>query len=111
VSGSVADDLIARGHRVTWADEPLGGFQAVQIDSNAAPCMARRIIARTASRWRRDQDGTNNDVGSDTMSETAADAILSIEQLTLALPATPIEPCRRGGLAHAAPAADPLRCR
>src|SRR6266700_4128196 len=49
--------------------------------------MARRIIARTASRWRRDQDGTNNDVGSDTMSETAADAILSIEQLTLALPA------------------------
>ena len=35
VSGSVADDLIARGHRVTWADEPLGGFQAVQVDSNS----------------------------------------------------------------------------
>jgi gamma-glutamyltranspeptidase/glutathione hydrolase len=35
VSGSVADDLIARGHRVTWADEPLGGFQAVQIASNS----------------------------------------------------------------------------
>jgi gamma-glutamyltranspeptidase/glutathione hydrolase len=32
VSASVADDLIARGHRVTWADEPIGGFQAVQID-------------------------------------------------------------------------------
>jgi len=49
--------------------------------------MARRIIARTASRWRRDQDETNDDVGSDTMSETATNAILSIEQLTLALPA------------------------
>jgi gamma-glutamyltranspeptidase/glutathione hydrolase len=33
VPGSVADDLIARGHCVTWADEPLGGFQAVQIDA------------------------------------------------------------------------------
>ncbi len=33
VSGSVADDLIARGHRVTWTDEPLGGFQAVQVDA------------------------------------------------------------------------------
>jgi len=33
VSRAVADDLIARGHRVMWADEPLGGFQAVQVDS------------------------------------------------------------------------------
>ena len=32
VSRASADDLIARGHRVTWADEPLGGFQAVQVD-------------------------------------------------------------------------------
>jgi gamma-glutamyltranspeptidase / glutathione hydrolase len=31
-SRAVADDLAGRGHRVTWADEPLGGFQAVQID-------------------------------------------------------------------------------
>jgi len=35
VSGAVADDLIARGHRVIWADEPLGGFQAVQVDPNS----------------------------------------------------------------------------
>jgi gamma-glutamyltranspeptidase / glutathione hydrolase len=33
VAGSVADDLIGRGHRVIWADEPLGGFQAVQVDA------------------------------------------------------------------------------
>jgi gamma-glutamyltranspeptidase/glutathione hydrolase len=32
ISRSVADDLIGRGHRVTFADEPLGGFQAVQVD-------------------------------------------------------------------------------
>lgn len=32
VSTAVADDLTARGHRVIWADEPLGGFQAVQVD-------------------------------------------------------------------------------
>lgn len=32
VARSTADDLVARGHRVTWADEPLGGFQAVQVD-------------------------------------------------------------------------------
>lgn len=32
ISASVADDLAARGHRVTWADQPLGGFQAVQLD-------------------------------------------------------------------------------
>jgi gamma-glutamyltranspeptidase len=33
VARSVADDLTGRGHRVTWADEPLGGFQAVQVDA------------------------------------------------------------------------------
>jgi gamma-glutamyltranspeptidase/glutathione hydrolase len=32
IPGSVADELIARGHRVTWADEPLGGCQAVHVD-------------------------------------------------------------------------------
>jgi gamma-glutamyltranspeptidase/glutathione hydrolase len=32
ISRAVANDLIARGHRVTWAIEPLGGFQAVQVD-------------------------------------------------------------------------------
>jgi gamma-glutamyltranspeptidase/glutathione hydrolase len=32
ISRSVADDLIRRGHRVTFAHEPLGGFQAVQVD-------------------------------------------------------------------------------
>ena len=41
------------------------------------------------------------------MSETAAGAILSIEQLTLALPAEADRNlCRRGGLARAAPAAE-----
>jgi gamma-glutamyltranspeptidase / glutathione hydrolase len=29
---AVADDLAARGHPVAWATEPLGGFQAVQVD-------------------------------------------------------------------------------
>jgi gamma-glutamyltranspeptidase/glutathione hydrolase len=47
VAGSVADDLIARGHRVTWADEPLGGFQAVQVDS-------RRGVMYGASDHRKD---------------------------------------------------------
>ena len=32
IPGAVADDLIARGHRVVWADEPLGGCQAVHVD-------------------------------------------------------------------------------
>jgi gamma-glutamyltranspeptidase / glutathione hydrolase len=32
IPAAVADDLTGRGHRVTWAVEPLGGFQAVQID-------------------------------------------------------------------------------
>ena len=32
IPGSVADELIARGHRVIWADEPLGGCQAVHVD-------------------------------------------------------------------------------
>jgi gamma-glutamyltranspeptidase/glutathione hydrolase len=32
ISRSVADDLSARGHRVTWAERPLGGCQAVQVD-------------------------------------------------------------------------------
>jgi gamma-glutamyltranspeptidase/glutathione hydrolase len=29
-----ADELIARGHKVTWADEPIGGFQGVYIDQS-----------------------------------------------------------------------------
>jgi gamma-glutamyltranspeptidase/glutathione hydrolase len=32
ISQAVADDLAARGHRLKWATEPLGGFQAVQVD-------------------------------------------------------------------------------
>jgi gamma-glutamyltranspeptidase/glutathione hydrolase len=32
IPGAVADDLMARGHRVIWADEPLGGCQAVHVD-------------------------------------------------------------------------------
>ena len=32
IPAAVADDLMARGHRVTWADEPLGGYQAVRVD-------------------------------------------------------------------------------
>jgi gamma-glutamyltranspeptidase/glutathione hydrolase len=32
VSRAAADDLSARGHRVEWVSEPLGGFQAVQVD-------------------------------------------------------------------------------
>jgi gamma-glutamyltranspeptidase/glutathione hydrolase len=32
ISRSVADDLAARGHRVTWAERPHGGCQAVQVD-------------------------------------------------------------------------------
>jgi len=32
VSRAAADDLAARGHKVTWVSEPLGGFQAVQVD-------------------------------------------------------------------------------
>ena len=56
IPGSVADELIARGHRVIWADEPLGGCQAVQVDhSRGRHVSARRTIARTASHWRRDQ--------------------------------------------------------
>ena len=29
---SVAADLEARGHKVAWADEPIGGCQAIYID-------------------------------------------------------------------------------
>jgi gamma-glutamyltranspeptidase/glutathione hydrolase len=32
VSREAADDLVARGHQVTFVTEPLGGFQAVQVD-------------------------------------------------------------------------------
>lgn len=32
ISIAVADDLTARGHQVKWADEPLGGCQAIYID-------------------------------------------------------------------------------
>ncbi len=32
ISEEIAADLAARGHRVAWADEPLGGGQAIQID-------------------------------------------------------------------------------
>lgn len=32
IARAVADDLTARGHSVTWADEPLGGCQAIYID-------------------------------------------------------------------------------
>jgi gamma-glutamyltranspeptidase/glutathione hydrolase len=32
VSREAADDLVGRGHRVTFVTEPLGGFQAVQVD-------------------------------------------------------------------------------
>lgn len=32
IPASVADDLNGRGHRVIWADEPLGGCQAVHVD-------------------------------------------------------------------------------
>ncbi|MEH2493394.1 gamma-glutamyltransferase [Bradyrhizobium sp. AZCC 2230] len=32
IPGAVADELIARGHRVIRADEPLGGCQAVHVD-------------------------------------------------------------------------------
>jgi gamma-glutamyltranspeptidase/glutathione hydrolase len=28
----VADDLAGRGHKVAWADEPIGGFQGILID-------------------------------------------------------------------------------
>ncbi|MCG2626218.1 gamma-glutamyltransferase [Bradyrhizobium sp. WYCCWR 13023] len=34
IPGAVADDLIGRGHRVVWADEPLGGYQAVHVDTS-----------------------------------------------------------------------------
>jgi gamma-glutamyltranspeptidase/glutathione hydrolase len=34
IPASVADDLIGRGHRVVWADEPLGGCQAVHLDTS-----------------------------------------------------------------------------
>src|SRR5215471_20301028 len=51
-----------------------------------ASCSARPTIARMASHWRRNQDQENRDVGSDNMSETS-EAVLSIEHLTLALPA------------------------
>jgi gamma-glutamyltranspeptidase / glutathione hydrolase len=34
ISATVADDLVARGHRVRWADEPLGGFQGVYVDAS-----------------------------------------------------------------------------
>ena len=54
IPAAVADDLMARGHRVTWADEPLGGCQAVRVDWQAASCSGPRIIARTVSRWRHD---------------------------------------------------------
>ena len=32
IGRGVADDLAARGHAVTWADEPLGACQAIYID-------------------------------------------------------------------------------
>lgn len=32
IGGDVSDDLARRGHRVTWADTPLGGCQAILID-------------------------------------------------------------------------------
>ena len=32
VSRAAADDLAARGHRVEFVTEPLGGFQAVAVD-------------------------------------------------------------------------------
>jgi gamma-glutamyltranspeptidase/glutathione hydrolase len=35
ISATVADDLVARGHRVRWADEPLGGFQGVYVDASS----------------------------------------------------------------------------
>jgi gamma-glutamyltranspeptidase/glutathione hydrolase len=35
ISAAVADDLVARGHRVRWADEPLGGFQGVFVDASS----------------------------------------------------------------------------
>ena len=47
ISSSVADDLIGRGHRVIWADEPLGGCQAVHID-------VRRGVMFGASDHRKD---------------------------------------------------------
>jgi gamma-glutamyltranspeptidase/glutathione hydrolase len=34
IPASVADDLTRRGHRVIWADEPLGGCQAVHLDAS-----------------------------------------------------------------------------
>ncbi|MGX1170803.1 gamma-glutamyltranspeptidase [Bradyrhizobium sp. USDA 372] len=32
IPAAVADDLTGRGHRVVWADEPLGGCQVVHLD-------------------------------------------------------------------------------
>jgi len=32
ISPDVADDLARRGHKIVWADEPLGGCQAIWID-------------------------------------------------------------------------------
>lgn len=32
IAPAVADDLAARGHNVVWADEPIGGCQAIYID-------------------------------------------------------------------------------
>ena len=32
ISVAVADDLATRGHRIVWADEPLGGCQIVYVD-------------------------------------------------------------------------------
>ena len=32
IAPAVADDLAGRGHRVAWADEPIGGFQGIVVD-------------------------------------------------------------------------------
>ena len=32
ISRETAEDLARRGHKIVWADEPLGGCQAIWID-------------------------------------------------------------------------------
>ena len=71
---------------MTWADEPLGACQAIISITCAASCTARPITARMASRWRRDGRGRHGN-WQQTVSKVAADPILAVEHLTLALPA------------------------
>jgi len=47
IAAGVAGNLAGRGHRVVWADEPLGAANAISSTTLEACCSELRIIEKT----------------------------------------------------------------